>query len=269
MAPKAARLILVSLLALPAALATQRPTALPDSPSAMQSAEGPSIATVPFGVGEEMLYDLKIRRWPFGGSGEASLRIEAIDTIRGEPAYRLAFAYRGGLTIFKMDNRDRSWLDVDELFSHRFEQKHEETRHSRDRTYEFLPEEMRYRNLANPADSGTLATPFPLDDVSFFYHIRLLPLEVGKEFTEPRYYKEDGNPVTVRVLRAERIRVPAGEFDALVIQPVIRTDGMFKEGGEAEIWISNDPRRILLKLFVKANLGVSLNMELREYRGPR
>jgi hypothetical protein len=217
-----------------------------------------STPTVPFGVGEEMLYDLKARRWPFSGNGAARLAVEAIEIVRGEPTYRLVFSYRGRITFFDVDNTDRSWLDVNELFSRRFEQKHQQTGHTRDRTYEFLPEEMRYRNLANPGDSGTLATPRPLDDVSFLYHVRSFPLAVGAAYTEPRYYKAEGNPVTVRVVRSERITVPAGDFDAVVIEPIIRTDGIFKEGGEAEIWISNDARRILLKMVAKINLGTTL-----------
>jgi len=261
-------LVLAALVSFPGAAVAQEPPDPPEIPSVIRS-EGarPGQPPIPFGIGEEMLFDLRVRRWPFSGSGEASLRVEAIDTVRGEPTYRLAFAYRGGITFYDVDNVDRSWLDVDELFSRRFEQKHRQTGHTRDRRYELLPEEMSYRSLANPGDSGTLATPRPLDDVSFLYHVRSLPLEVGEEYTEARYYKDDGNPVTVRVLRSERITVPAGEFDALVIEPIIRTDGLFEEG-KAEIWISDDPRRIVLKLVASVNLGGTLTMELREYRGP-
>jgi hypothetical protein len=251
-----------------AAAAAKQPSGPLEIPSVIESEAAPRLPSIPFGVGEEMLYDVRVRRWPLSGGGEASLRVEAFDTVRGEPTYRLAFAYRGGITLYKVDNIDRSWLDVDELFSRRFEQKHRQTGHTRDRRYEFLPEEMRYRSLANPGDSGTLATPRPLDDVSFLYHVRSLPLETGEEYTQARYYKDEGNPVTVRVLRSERITVPAGEFDALVIEPIIRTDGLFREG-EAKIWISDDPRRIVLKLVARVNLGATLTMELREYRGPR
>jgi hypothetical protein len=215
-----------------------------------------------------MLFDLSVRRWPFSGSGEARLAIEEVDTVRGEPTFRMAFSYEGGIIGLNVDNTDRSWLDVDELFSRRFEQKHQEPGHRRDRTYEFLPEEMKYRNLANVGDSGALATARPLDDVSFLYYVRTLPLVIGDEYTEARYYKAEGNPVTVRVLRSETIQVPAGTYEALVIEPIIRTNGLFKDGGEAEIWISNDPRRILLKVVAKINLGATLTMELREYRGP-
>jgi hypothetical protein len=66
------------------------------------------------------------------------------------------------------------------------------------------------------------------------------------------------------VLRKERIRVPAGSFDAIVIQPVIKTKGIFSENGHAEIWLSDDDRHIMLQLKSKLSFG-SLNLYLKSY----
>lgn len=221
----------------------------------------PSPAAVPFGVGEVMSYKMSAK-WGFiGGGGEASLRVEAVDTVHGNEAYRLTSHIKAGIAWFKADDVDRSWLDVDELFARRFSQKH---RDGRNRTYDFYPAEMRFVDLGNPADSGSLASSRPLDDVSFLYHARTLPLAPDDVYVEPRYYKEEGNPVTVQVLRRERVRVPAGEFDAIVVRPVIRTSSLFKEGGQAEIWFSDDPRRLLLKLRAKKSV-ITLTMELQSY----
>jgi hypothetical protein len=210
---------------------------------------------VPFAVGETLSYRLHARWFFVRGSGTASLAVEGVDTVRGQPAYRLAFRMKGGIAVFKIDDVQRSWLDMDQLYAHRFEQKLNQTGYSRDRTYEFLPESMRYERIGVPGDTGQLASARPLDDVSFVYHVRTLPLEVGRSITEQRYYKRDGNPVTVHVLRRERITVPAGEFDAVVVRPIIRSDGLFSEGGEAEVWLSDDDRRLLLKMRAKVSIA--------------
>jgi hypothetical protein len=42
----------------------------------------------------------------------------------------------------------------------------------------------------------------------------------------------------VRVIGRERITVPAGTFDTIVLQPMIRTKGIFSEKGEARIWLT-------------------------------
>ena len=40
-----------------------------------------------------------------------------------------------------------------------------------------------------------------------------IPLEIGRTYTFNRYWKNDGNPVTIKVLRREKVKVPAGEFE--------------------------------------------------------
>ena len=267
MRPITALLALTLLGALSSEMSAQEassPVAATPAPASETSPSTP--APVPFAVGEVMTYKMTAKCClVLGGSGEASLRVEAIDTVRGHPTYRLVFQTRGGLLhVYNLNNVERSWLDVNQLFSRRFEQKHNSTRDGRDRTLEFLPDEMRYVDEGNPEDAGDLASARPLDDVSFIYHVRTLPLTMNRDYTEPRYYRSSGNPVTVQVLRTERVRVPAGEFDAIVVRPIIRTNGLFKEGGQAEVWITNDERRLIVKLRAKAGVG-TLTMELQSF----
>ena len=42
---------------------------------------------------------------------------------------------------------------------------------------------------------------------SFLYFLRTIPLDVGETYTFDRYFRPDRNPVTIKVLRTERIRV--------------------------------------------------------------
>jgi hypothetical protein len=198
-----------------------------------------------------------------GGSGQASLSVEAIDTVHGHQTYRLALQMKGGWLWYDIDNEDRSWLDINQLFSRRFQQVHRES-DKRDRTYEFFPDQMRYANPSVPADSGSLTNARPLDDISFLYHVRTLPLTMNMEYEEPRYYKAEGNPVIVRVLRRERVRVPAGEFDAIVVRPIIRTSSLFGDRGQGEVWISNDERRLIVKMRARVPAG-TLNVDLQSF----
>ena len=89
-------------------------------------------------------------------------------------------------------------------------------------------------------------------------------LTVGQTYSFDRYFRPDRNPVRITVLRRERITVPAGTFDAIVLQPIIKTKGIFSENGHAEIWLSDDDRRIMLQLKSKLSFG-SLNLYLKSY----
>jgi hypothetical protein len=232
----------------------------------------PAVAAVPFGPGEQMRYKLSAKYGVISGGGEGSLSVESVETVHGFRAYVLAMRMKGKVVFWKMDDVQRSWMDVQGLFARRFEQKLNQTSYNRDKTLDFYPDEMRWQrvridsagNAHDTEEKGNLATSEPLDDVSFLYHLRTMPLEVGQTYTVPRYYKADGNPVRVTVVRKERIKVPAGEYETVVIHPVIKAKGLFAEGGEAEVWLSDDDRRMLIKLKAKVSVG-TLNMELVSY----
>lgn len=218
-------------------------------------------AAVPFGVGERMTY--RVRVGP-ANVGNGSMEVERVDTIRGRETYALRFMLNGGLLFAKVNDDFRSWVDTQSLFSHRFKQDQKEVRYERHRTIDFFPEERMWRTI-DGKDSGRLATDQPLDDVSFIYFVRSLPLEVGQTYAFHRYFKEDGNPVTVKVLRKETVNVQGNTWKTIVVQPIIKTKGLFSEGGKAELYFSDDDRRILVMMKSRVKLIGSLELHLQSY----
>src|SRR4051812_6488711 len=67
-------------------------------------------ASVPFAVGEELVFHAKFGKLP---AGSARMRVQAIDTIRGRPAYHVVFAVDGGIPLFRVHDRYESWIDVE------------------------------------------------------------------------------------------------------------------------------------------------------------
>ena len=108
----------------------------------------------------------------------------------------------------------------------------------------------------------------PLDDASFIFFVRTLALNVGQTLTFNRYFRPSANPVTIQVLRKEFVTVPAGTFHAVVVKPIIRTAGIFSEGGQAELWFSDDSIHTLIQMKAKLSFG-SINLYLRPTRNRR
>lgn len=219
------------------------------------------VRPVPFGPGERLTY--KVSFWMAGEVGESSLEVMGIDTIRNAPSYHLDLKLKGGFLFAKVDDHMQSWLDVGQLYSHRFDQNVHEVNYERHRILDFHPDSGIWRRQETD-ESGPLATDLPLDDLSFLYFVRTLPLEVGVEYELDRYFKDEGNPVVVRVLRKETIEVPAGEFETIVVQPLIKTDGLFSEDGEAEVYFTDDEHRVLVQLNTKLSIG-TLKLELKSW----
>lgn len=220
-----------------------------------------TVVPVPFGPGERLIYNVKIGWW---NAGEGQMSISAVDTVRGRDAYHIRMSIDGGLWGLSVHDKYESWLDVRTLQSWRFIQDIHDPGYSSYRHYEFYPERRIWDRQDND-ESGPLASLIPLDDIAFIYFVRTLPLEVGRTYTFTRYFKVEGNPVTVKVLRRDRRKTDAGEFNTIVVQPIIRTKGLFSQGGKAELHFTDDERRILV--YMKSdipNFPGSLTLHLRE-----
>lgn len=235
---------------------------VPDSGAAVPPvvADAQGRAVVPFGPGERYTYDVK-----FGvlKVGSGSMEVAGPVDVRGREAYHTTFRVRGGTFFYKVDDRFESWIDTRTLASLRFVQDLQEGGRDRERAFEIFPERSAYREKGSDEDQRSV--PNPLDQGSFIYFVRTLPLRPGETYELNRYYRPDRNPVRIRVLRRERISVPAGTFDAVVVQPSIRTKGIFSEGGRAEIWFSDDDERVMLQMKSQLSFG-SLNLYLKSRR---
>jgi hypothetical protein len=215
-------------------------------------------APTPFGPGEYLVYRVKLGWF---GVGSGALMIEGLDNVRGNPTYRASMAINGGALGFSLNDRYTTWFDVHTLQSWRFIRLYGGTYESQ-RHYEFYPERDMWDREDND-EFGPMPTKSPLDDIAFVYFLRTLPLEVGETYTFNRYFKEDGNPITVKVVRKDRRKTDAGEFNTIVVRPSFRSEGLFSEDGEAELHFSDDERRLLVYMWVdmpRVPGGISLHL---------
>ena len=215
--------------------------------------------SMPWVAGERLEFRIKFGLF---NVGTARLEVPGLDTIRGIPVWRGLFTIQGGVLGWDLVDTMQTWFGAGDMITRRFVHNSNENGRIRQRSYEFFPERGVY--VTNHGD--TLATVLsPLDDASFFFYTRTLPLEVGRTYTIPRYFVRDRNPVVIRVLRKQTISVSAGRFDCIVVQPVFRSRGMFGEGGEAYIWFSDDAARIPVRIRGTMAVG-TIDMSLRSRR---
>jgi hypothetical protein len=243
-----------------AALLLQVPLATGDA-LAGQSVGDAGPAEVPFAAGERAEYQVKLGAIPVGSG---AMEILGIEHVQGHATYHVRLRLSGGIPLARVDDKMESWIDVEGLFSRRFFQDQKEVRYKRKRTFDFFPETRSWRR-ADTGEVGSLPTSRPLDDVSFLYYARTLPLRVGDTYEIPRYFNDEGNPVLLKVLRVETVTVPAGTFRTVVVRPVIRTKGLFGEGGEAEVYFTDDARHLIVQLRSKVPVVGSLSMYLTSY----
>jgi hypothetical protein len=224
---------------------------------AQQDVEAERLAT-PFRVGERLTYQVKYGRIPVG---RASMTVVGIEDVRGRPTYHVAFRIDGGLPGLQVHDSYESWLDTVTLASRRHVQEIREVRYRRTTRYEIYPEEQAYRE--NNEDSLHKSVSLPLDEGSFVYFMRTVRVPIGQTREFHQYFKPDRNPVVIRAIRRDTVEVPSGRYPTVVVRPTIRARGIFAEGGEAEVWISDDARRMLVQLRARF-AGFSLALALAQ-----
>jgi len=223
----------------------------------------PHAAPVPFGPGEYLEYGLNAS---IVGGGSGFMAVEAVEEVRGRPSYRLnwyikASAFFGAA---KINQHNYSWFDVENLTSRRYVRE-DVGRDNGTKRYEIYPEEYYWEaRTATATEDGDLASALPLDFVSFIYYMRQMDLEVGQTYSLSRYFKEEGNPVRIEVLRKDRRETDAGTFNTIVVRPVVPGEKMFEEDAKAEIHLSDDENRYVVYMKSETGiLGISLTLELK------
>lgn len=105
-----------------------------------------------------------------------------------------------------------------------------------------------------------------MDVLSGFFYFRTFQLDKNKPIFIDIFDSDKFATVEIKILKEESIETSDGkEIKALLIKPELTTEGLFKRKGDIFIWISNDERKIPLKIETKVNVG-KITAELKEYK---
>ena len=236
-----------------------RPEATAQTDSTTVNTVTPSTKPVPFGAGERLEYIAKVG-WNHVGTG--SMEILGTEDIRGRQAIHTRFQLKGRWFFYRANYLLESWIDRANFTSLRFSTDNDEDPSDKDRVFEIFPERQTYK-INNGEELASVVDP--LDEGALLYFVRTMDLEVGKTYTLNRYFRPDRNPVIVKVIGKETVDLPAGKFSTIVIQPIIKSRGIFSDKGEARIWLSDDKDRIMVQMRVKLKVA-TINLQLTSHR---
>jgi hypothetical protein len=151
-------------------------------------------------------------------------------------------------------------IDVDGLFSRRYWTKQEEGRLKFERKYEADQE----NNVLYQDDKEYYIRYGIQDEVSAVFYVRTLNLQVGEPVYVDIFARGKNWRVKCAVTQTETIKVPAGEFETILVEPELHFDGVMKKG-KIKVWFSDDTRRIPIQVRSKIAIG-SILVRLEEYK---
>jgi hypothetical protein len=229
--------------------------------------------------GEKLKFRL---RWGIIPAGEALLEVLPIETIDGVESYHFVLTARTNAFIdafYRYRSRIDAYADTGMTRSIKYRKTVEARKKIREVivSFDWEKSEVKYHSVkkytvddAKAPDKKNLKSkvrirklfvpvlPGSFDPLSVFYYSRSIPLNENTRILRP---VSDGKKCIMgaaKVQRREKVRLASGTFDTYLIEPSLKhLEGVFAKSKNAKIqlWITNDERRIPVKLKSKIVIG--------------
>jgi len=178
--------------------------------------------------------------------GEASMWIEGPVDVRGTSTYLLRFDSRVRIALLSGVSSSSSWFDPEAGSSLRFRKSERSPLGRATESVEMFPATRSWTG----ADGTTGVSPqgSPLDELSFIYFIRTLPMVAGEPRRYDRHFDAARDPVIIQVVRPEVIPTALGEVRTMLVEMRVRDPKHYKQDGIIRFNISNDACRLPVRI---------------------
>lgn len=221
-----------------------------------------------FGFGEKLEYKVGYK---FITAGTGYFQI-APDPIykNGRKCYDVRFLVKSLESLdwlYRVRDQYRTILDVGGIFPWEFQQQVREGNYKRDFKATFDQE----NNVAYANDKKYKTSPYVHDIVSAFFYVRTLDIRNMKKdsvFYLKNFWDDSTYTLGIVVKGRETIEVDAGKFRCVVVEPLVVQGGLFQSEGNIFIWLSDDDRKIPVKVATRIPIGF-VEAQLTHYSGLR
>lgn len=222
----------------------------------------PGLAAVPWKIGEYFQFSID---WNGLNGGHSLMQVQNLTRVDGRRAYRIVMKAESNSFVskfYKVRDRAESFIDAESLYTRRFVKRLREGGYEKDIDVRFDQDARKARYT----DGDVLDVPPGVHDVlSAFYYVRTVPLPTGASLSVPTHDNKKSYEMVVKVHRRERVEVPAGKFDCVVVEPMLKSEGVFKSKGSIHVWLTDDARRIPVLVKSKIPIG-SISVSLTDLR---
>lgn len=210
---------------------------------------------------EKLLFDIVWGGWSFRWVHAGQATLELLPTAAPQIVQMRSLAWGNGFfqSFYPVRDTVISWIHTGGIYPLSF------TKILNEGSYRFRGHSIydQARNRITLPDTSFSIAPFTHDVLSAFYFIRSQPLKVGDSLHLAAVSGKKAYNLKVICHRRETIEVPAGKFPCLVVEPILKGDGLFKAKGTLLIWMTDDSRHMPVKMQSKIPVG-SIKAELKQ-----
>lgn len=207
------------------------------------TALGSQAPPFPFAVGERLEYRVVLS--VLGDVGGGVMRIES-DSASAGRLWVMRFEMEAGKGPIRAHDRTASWFDPARFAIERFEKRE---RHPLSRSVEVVTIDRAARTFTDSGSAAlALGAELPLDELSFLYLLRTLPLDRDTTLRVDRHFDPARNPTILRVGAGEVIETPVGLFRTRLVEMEVRDPKRYRGTGVIRLHLSDDACRIPVRI---------------------
>lgn len=226
---------------------------------------GPIISNSAFSIGEKLTFRIR-----YGAivAGKANMAVKKAIQYEGNPCLHIETVAKSNdffSRIFRVRDTVTTYVDSAGLFSRYFEQHLREGHYNADRWAKYD----QVNQIVYTHKKDTLAAPKNVMDIlASFYYVRTQQMAPGDTLYLANHSGKRIYTLAVIVHRRETIKVQAGKFNCLVVEPkLVEEGGIFKHDGRMLIWLSDDGVKMPVQMKSKVSFIGSITTELINYKG--
>ncbi len=218
-----------------------------------------------FEVGEKLEFSVKYGKLP---AGSAVMEIPQVVEIDGHDCYEIVSIAESNDVVsvfYKVRDTVKTFVDVDGIFPRKFWKKLQEGSYNTEKTTIFDQ-----KNHYAITDGDTVPTyTFVQDAFSSLYYARTQELIPGQDVLIDNHTSKKNFPLKLKVLKKEKVKVPAGEFNCVVVEPMMRAEGIFKAKGRIWVWLTDDQYKMPVLMKTEVFFLGSISAQLKEFKRGR
>jgi hypothetical protein len=220
---------------------------------------------LPFDVGERLRYRVQVGK--LGTIGDGEMSVSGPVDVRGTETLLLRSEIRAKFGFVKTTDRAESWIDPRRMAALRYQKRtHGAFTRDDDQRVELYPDERQWED--ERGRHGESPTTAPLDELSFIYFLRTLPLTSDTVDRVVRHYDRDRNPVAVRVMGRDTIRTKAGTFSTIVVEMRVKDPRRYGGEGVIRLHLSDDAYRYPVRIESSVPVLGATVLTLESYTRP-
>ena len=179
--------------------------------------------------------------------------IHIVSTARSADWLRFFFPVEDRIESFLISGAPPFFIGVPRLYH---EKKHEvPTNRNREARFDRQKLEVVTVDHLSNSEKQQAISKRTYDTLSSFFYFRTIPLQVGASYYIDIFDCKRLWNTEVKVLRREELVIPLGRFKTIVIQPLLKSEGIFARTGDMFIWLTDDDRRIPVQMKSKVIVG--------------